>query len=319
METVIREKRQEISTKKPTKISWRKKVQQNWELYLFVLPCLIWFIIFKYIPMYGIQLAFKQYIPTQGIWGSPWVGFDHFIRFFQSYQFWTLIKNTLGLSFWSLVFTFPVPIIIALLINQLTRERFKKFIQTIIYAPHFISTVVLVGILFIFLSPNSGIINHLIVFFGGKPILFMAEPNWFKPLYILSSLWQETGWATIIYLAALAGVSPALHEAAIMDGANKWRRIWHVDIPSIRPTIIILLILAFGNIMNVGFEKAFLMQTDLNKPASVIIPTYVYEVGLQRAQYSFAAAIGLFNSIINMIMLLTVNRIVRKLGGNSIW
>lgn len=319
VETVIGDKQQEIITSKQTKSSWRKKVQQNWELYLFVLPCLIWFIIFKYIPMYGIQLAFKQYIPTEGIWGSPWIGLDHFIRFFQSFQFWTLIKNTVGLSFWSLVFTFPIPIFIALLLNQLTRERYKKFVQTIIYAPHFISTVVLVGILFIFLSPNNGIINHLIVLFGGEPILFMAEPDWFKPLYILSSLWQETGWATIIYLAALAGVSPALHEAAIMDGANKWQRIWHVDIPSIRPTIIILLILAFGNIMNVGFEKAFLMQTDLNKSASAIIPTYVYEVGLQRAQYSFAAAIGLFNSIINMIMLLTVNRLVKKLGGNSIW
>lgn len=269
--------------------------------------------------MYGIQLAFKNYIPTEGIWGSPWVGLKHFTRFFESYQFWTLIENTISLSFWSLVFTFPVPIIIALLLNQLTSERYKKFVQTVIYAPHFISTVVLVGILFVFLSPNSGIVNHLIVLFGGEPILFMAEPGWFKPLYIISGLWQETGWATIIYLAALAGVSPALHEAAIMDGANKWQRIWHVDIPSIRPTIIILLILAFGNVMNVGFEKAFLMQTDLNKSASAIIPTYVYEVGLQRAQYSFAAAIGLFNSVINLIMLLTVNRLVKKLGGNSLW
>lgn len=319
METILTKKQAGVRAVIPTKIPWQKKVMRNWELYIFVLPCLLWFIIFKYVPMYGIQLAFKQYIPTEGIWGSPWIGFEHFTRFFESYQFWTLIKNTIGLSFWSLVFTFPVPIIVALLLNQLTGERYKKFVQTVIYAPHFISTVVLVGILFVFLSPNSGIVNHLIVLFGGKPILFMAEPNWFQPLYIISSLWQETGWATIIYLAALAGVSPALHEAAIMDGANKWQRIWHVDIPSIRPTIVILLILAFGNVMNVGFEKAFLMQTDLNKSASAIIPTYVYEVGLQRAQYSFAAAIGLFNSVINLIMLLTVNRLVKKLGGNSLW
>lgn len=292
---------------------------RNWELYLFVLPCLLWFIVFKYVPMYGIQLAFKQYIPTEGIWGSPWIGFQHFTRFFESYQFWTLIKNTLSLSLWAFIFTFPVPIIVALLLNQLTSERYKKFVQTVIYAPHFISTVVLVGILFVFLSPTSGIVNHLIVLFGGEPILFMARPEWFKPLYVISGLWQETGWATIIYLAALAGVSPALHEAAIMDGANKWQRIWHVDIPGIRPTIVILLILAIGNIMNIGFEKAYLMQTDLNKSASAIIPTYVYEIGLQRAQYSFAAAIGLFNSVINLIMLLLVNRIVRKLGGNSLW
>jgi putative aldouronate transport system permease protein len=319
LETILTKKQQGTEVMIPTKIPWQKKVMRNWELYLFVLPCLIWFIIFKYVPMYGIQLAFKNYIPTEGIWGSPWVGLKHFTRFFESYQFWTLIENTISLSFWSLVFTFPVPIIIALLLNQLTSERYKKFIQTVIYAPHFISTVVLVGILFVFLSPNSGIVNHLIVLFGGEPILFMAEPGWFRPLYIISGLWQETGWATIIYLAALAGVSPALHEAAIMDGANKMQRIWHVDIPSIRPTIIILLILAFGNVMNVGFEKAFLMQTDLNKSASAIIPTYVYEVGLQRAQYSFAAAIGLFNSVINLIMLLTVNRLVKKLGGNSLW
>ncbi len=292
---------------------------RNWELYLFVLPCLLWFVVFKYVPMYGIQLAFKQYIPTEGIWGSPWIGFQHFTRFFESYQFWTLIQNTLSLSLWAFIFTFPVPIIVALLLNQLTSERYKKFVQTVIYAPHFISTVVLVGILFVFLSPTSGIVNHLIVLLGGEPILFMARPEWFKPLYVISGLWQETGWATIIYLAALAGVSPALHEAAIMDGANKWQRIWHVDIPGIRPTIVILLILAIGNIMNVGFEKAYLMQTDLNKSASAIIPTYVYEIGLQRAQYSFAAAIGLFNSVINLIMLLMVNRIVRKLGGNSLW
>ncbi|MBN3555720.1 sugar ABC transporter permease [Fictibacillus nanhaiensis] len=317
MELLLNKEKQVVVV--PRKTTRRKKIMRNWELYLFVLPCLLWFIVFKYVPMYGIQLAFKQYIPTEGIWGSPWIGFQHFTRFFESYQFWTLIKNTLSLSLWAFIFTFPVPIIVALLLNQLTSERYKKFVQTVIYAPHFISTVVLVGILFVFLSPTSGIVNHLIVLFGGEPILFMARPEWFKPLYVISGLWQETGWATIIYLAALAGVSPALHEAAIMDGANKWQRIWHVDIPGIRPTIVILLILAIGNIMNIGFEKAYLMQTDLNKSASAIIPTYVYEIGLQRAQYSFAAAIGLFNSVINLIMLLLVNRIVRKLGGNSLW
>ncbi|MET3728085.1 putative aldouronate transport system permease protein [Fictibacillus halophilus] len=317
MEISLNKKKQVVVV--PKKMTRRKKVMRNWELYLFVLPCLLWFVVFKYVPMYGIQLAFKQYIPTEGIWGSPWIGFQHFTRFFESYQFWTLIQNTLSLSLWAFIFTFPVPIIVALLLNQLTSERYKKFVQTVIYAPHFISTVVLVGILFVFLSPTSGIVNHLIVLLGGEPILFMARPEWFKPLYVISGLWQETGWATIIYLAALAGVSPALHEAAIMDGANKWQRIWHVDIPGIRPTIVILLILAIGNIMNVGFEKAYLMQTDLNKSASAIIPTYVYEIGLQRAQYSFAAAIGLFNSVINLIMLLMVNRIVRKLGGNSLW
>ena len=191
--------------------------------------------------------------------------------------------------------------------------------QTVIYAPHFISTVVLVGMLHVFLSPNSGIVNHLISFFGGDPILFMADAGWFRPLYILSGIWQETGFATIIYLAALAGVSPELHEAAVMDGASKWKRILNVDIPGILPTIIILLVLSLGNIMSVGFEKAFLMQSDLNYDTSNILPTYVYQMGIQKAQYSFSAAIGLFNSILNIILLVIVNRIAKKLTETSLW
>lgn len=295
------------------------QVKRNYELYLFLLPILLVYLVFKYYPMYGVQIAFKDFSPSQGIWGSEWVGFKHFIDFFDSYNFWTIISNTLTLSFLSLVFGFPAPVIIAILLNQMLGKRYKKFIQTVIYAPHFISTVVLVGMLNVFLSPNSGIVNHLITLFGGEPILFMANEGWFRPLYILSGIWQETGFSTIIYLAALAVVNPELHEAAIMDGASKWKRVWYVDIPGILPTIVILLILALGNIMSIGFEKAFLMQSDLNYATSNIIPTYVYELGIQKAQYSFSTAVGLFNSVINIILIVTVNRVARKLTETSLW
>lgn len=306
----------DIQTKKKKK--WYKKVAQNYELYLLLTPALIYFIIFHYVPMYGILIAFKDYMPGLGILGSPWVGFEHFIRFFDSYQFWTLIRNTVSLSLLQLIFGFPLPIIIALMLNQLMHERYKKFVQTVIYAPHFISVVVLIGMVFVFFS-SDGLVNNIITIIGGEPVSFLASPEWFQPLYIGSGLWQETGWACIIYLAALAGVNPEIHEAAIVDGANKWQRILHVDIPAIVPTAVILLILSIGNIMNLGFEKAYLLQTPLNSDASEIIPTYVYKMGLQQAQYSFAAAIGLFNAVINLILLWAVNRAAKKVGSSGIW
>ncbi|KAF6628228.1 MULTISPECIES: ABC transporter permease [Paenibacillus] len=306
------------STIKPNRNIWNQ-IKRDYELYLFLLPIIIIYLVFKYYPMYGIQIAFKDFSPSRGIWGSEWVGFKHFIDFFDSYNFWTIMTNTLTLSILSLVFSFPAPIIIAIMLNQMLAKRYKKIVQTVIYAPHFISTVVLVGMLNVFLSPNSGIVNHIITLFGGDPIMFLADEGWFRPLYILSGVWQETGFATIIYLAALAGVNPELHEAAIMDGASKWKRVMHVDIPSILPTIVILLILALGNIMGIGFEKAFLMQNDLNYATSNIIPTYVYEIGIQKAQYSFSTAIGLFNSVVNIILIVTVNRIAKKLTETSLW
>jgi len=303
---------------KSNRTTW-SRIKRDYELYLFLLPIVLIYLLFRYYPMYGVQIAFKEFSPSQGIWGSNWVGFQHFIDFFNAYNFWTIITNTLTLSFLSLIFSFPAPIIIAIMLNQMMGKKFKKFIQTVIYAPHFISIVVLVGMMNVFLSPNSGIINHIITWFGGQPILFMADEDWFRPLYILSGVWQETGFATIIYLAALAGVNPELHEAATMDGASKWKRIWHVEIPGILPTIVILLILALGNIMSIGFEKAFLMQNDLNYATSNIIPTYVYELGIQKAQYSFSTAVGLFNSVINIILIVAVNRIAKKMTETSLW
>lgn len=297
--------------------TWRA-ILVNYQLYLFLLPTLVYFIIFKYLPMYGVQIAFKDFIATDGIWGSPWVGFKHFERFFNSFQFWTLLKNTLFLSVYSLVVSFPLPIVLALFLNQFKRERYKRLVQTIIYAPTFISTVVLVGMLYVFLAPN-GLISNLVKLAGGHPVLYMARPEWFPTLYVLSGAWAGTGFATIVYLAALAGVDPALHEAAIIDGANIWQRIRHIDIPTIMPTIVILLILAVGNIMNVGFEKVLLMQTSLNLSTSQVIQTYVYDAGVLRAQYSFSAAVGLFNSLINLILLVTFNQVAKKLGETSLW
>lgn len=296
-----------------------KKMKVNWELYLLMLLPVAYFILFKYLPMYGVQIAFKDFSASKGIWGSEWVGLEHFQRFFEAYNFWPIIKNTVYLSVLNLLITFPIPIIIAILLNQLRRNKLKRFIQTIIYAPYFISTVVLVGMMFVFLSPNSGLVNHIIVAFGGEPILFTGESVWFRPMYIFSTMWQETGFACVIYLAALAGIDPYLHEAAVVDGANKWQRIRFIDLPGITPTIVILFILAVGNLMNIGFEKAFLMQTDLNKATSEIIPTYVYTVGIQRGLYSFSVAISFFNAIINLILLIFVNRVAKKVSGSSLF
>lgn len=288
---------------------------------MLISPVLAYFIIFEYIPMYGVQIAFKNFVATKGIWGSSWVGMRHFERFFDSYFFWRLITNTLGVSLYQLVVGFPVPIILALMINEVKQSRifFKKIVQTITYAPHFLSTVVLVGIVVMFLAPETGMINKLIVLFGGQPISFITEPAWFKTIYVGSGVWQQMGWSSIIYLAALAGIDPQLHEAAKVDGATRLQRIWHVNLPGIMPTIVILLILNMGSIMGVGFEKVFLMQNDLNLESSEVISTYVYKSGIIQAQYSFSAAIGLFNSIINFTLLILVNFAAKRMNQTSLW
>ncbi|AYB42929.1 ABC transporter permease [Paenibacillus lautus] len=307
-----------VSETKRKRFMWNR-ILRNWQLYALISPVIAYYVLFQYVPMYGIQIAFKDFIATQGIWGSPWVGFEHFDRFFNSYYFWRLIKNTLGIGLYSLAVGFPIPIILALLMNEVRAERFKKFVQTITYAPHFLSTVVVVGMMMIFLSPRYGIINHFIEMVGGQPINFMTEPSWFKSLYVLSDIWQTMGWSSIIYLAALAGIDNQLHEAARVDGATRLQRIWHINIPGIMPTIIILLILNMGSIMGIGFEKVLLMQNNLNMESSDIIATYVYRMGIQNAEYSFSAAIGLFNSVINFILLVVVNFISKRVSETSLW
>lgn len=294
-------------------------MKRHWQLYILILPALIYFLIFCYAPMYGIQLAFKDYNALLGITKSPWVGFDHFIRFFRSYQFEKLLKNTISLSLWQLILGFPIPVILALSLNYARNAKFKRFVQTITYAPHFISIVVLVGMLNIFFAIKGGIVNQIITAFGGEAILFMGKEKYFQPLFVGSGIWQNMGWNAIIYLATLSGVSPELHEAAVMDGASKLKRVLHIDIPSILPTIIIMLILNFGQLMGIGFEKAYLMQNSLNMGKSEIIATYVYKIGLIDAQYGFATAVGLFNSIINFILLIVVNKISSKISETSLW
>jgi putative aldouronate transport system permease protein len=279
----------------------------------------LYVVLFKYWPMYGAQIAFRNYNPALGFSGSPWVGLDHFTRFIGSFQFERLMVNTLGLNALGLLLAFPVPIVLALVVNQLQSERFKKFTQTVLYSPSFISVVVVVGMIHLLFSPRAGIVNNAIEAFGGTPVFFMGSPDWFRPLYVGSDIWQNAGFSMIVYLAALTAIDPSLHEAARVDGANKWQRVRHIDIPGILPVITILFILAIGNLFNLGFEKVLLMQTDLNLPASEVIQTYVYKAGLQQAQFSYSAAIGLFNSLINLVLLLTFNWVARRANQSSLW
>ncbi|MBO2944373.1 sugar ABC transporter permease [Paenibacillus sp. F411] len=294
------------------------KAMKNWELYLLLLPTLIYFIVFQYGPMYGLQIAFKDFSAIKGIMDSPWVGFKHFVRFFESYSFEMILWNTLKISLYELA-VFPIPIIMALLINQLVNTKFKKLVQTITYAPHFISVVVIIGMLQLFLSPRNGLVNHLLQALGMESVYFLGEPGWFTSIFVFSGLWQNAGWGTIIYLAALTSISPDLHEAAVVDGASKLKRILYIDIPGIMPTIIILLILNVGSFLTVGFQKIYLMQNPLNIEAAEVIQTYVYKSGLVGAQFSYSAAIGLFNNVANFILLVTMNKIAKKAGQSSLW
>ncbi|GBG11462.1 sugar ABC transporter permease [Paenibacillus agaridevorans] len=298
-------------------IALSKNVRKYWQLYVFIVPALAYFIVFHYIPIYGAQIAFKNYSAVKGIWGSAWIGFDHFERFFNSYYFKLLLTNTLQINLYQLAL-FPVSIIVALSIHEVTRARFKRFVQLVTYAPHFISVVVISGMILVFLDPSSGIVNTIIKALGGESISFITEPGWFKSIYVLSGEWQNLGWGAIIYLAALAGINPELHEAAQIDGASRWQRIFHINVPGIMPTIIILFILNLGSFMNVGFEKIYLLQNPLNMESSEVIQTHVYKSGLLQAQYSYTAAIGLFNNAINFAILLTFNRLARR-SGNSLW
>ncbi|MGG4205706.1 ABC transporter permease subunit [Paenibacillus jamilae] len=286
---------------------------RNYILYLFLLPSIILTVIFKYVPMYGSIIAFKNFSPRKGILGSEWVGFEHFQRFLSSPNFYDILMNTLKLSAYGLILGFPVPIILALMLNLIRGAKLKKNIQLIVYAPNFISVVVVAGMLFVFLSP-AGIVNALVTTFTGKPISFMTDPAYFRTVYILSGIWQTAGWSSIIYVATLANVDPQLHDAATIDGASLMKRIFHIDLPALKPVMAVLFILAAGGIMSIGYEKAYLMQTALNTPTSEIIATYVYKVGLQSGDYAYSTAIGLFNSVINVVLLIFVNTVVKKLN-----
>ena len=314
----------EIPTKPSNRNSFafraRRDWQRNWELYVIIIPVLIYFILFQYKPMYGALIAFKNYKPALGFFGSPWVGLDNFTRFFTSPFFGRLVRNTLLLSFELLLFGFPAPIILALLINEVHHEGFKKSVQTLTYLPHFISTVVMVGIMLILLSPSNGIYGNLARVLGVQnPVNIMGEASAFQHVYVWSDVWQHAGWDSIIYIAALAAVDPSLYEAATVDGASKIQRLWHIDVPFLIPTAVILLIMRAGNVMNLGFEKVYLMQNPLNTSISEVISTYVYKIGMISNQYSLSAAVNLFNTVINFVLLLLVNGFSKKLGDTSLW
>jgi putative aldouronate transport system permease protein len=290
------------------------------QLYIFILLPIIYLLIFAYYPMFGVQIAFKNFTPVRGIWGSPWVGFNHFINFFNSYYFQRVMVNTIVLSIYTILAGFPLPIVFALMLNIVRNEKYKKIIQTVTYVPHFISTVVLVGMLATLFNPLSGAYGSIYQYLhnGQYPAAIYGIAASFRHFYVWSGVWQQLGWNTIIYIAALAAVNPELHEAAEIDGANRWKRIIHIDFPAILPTAVILFILQFGSLMSIGYEKVLLMQTNLNLQASEIISTYVYKVGLQSgSNYSSATAIGLFNSIINLFLLMSVNRLTRRMSGGD--
>lgn len=297
----------------------KRTITREWQLYLLALPAVIYLFLFHYVPMYGVQIAFKDFVAIKGIEGSPWVGFKHFERFFSTYMFERAFSNTLILSFMGLLIGFPVPIILALLLNQLPGKKFKKTVQTVTYAPHFISLVVIVGMMTLLFSPNTGIVNKALVQLGGQKTNFMGEAKYFRWMYVLSGVWQSAGWGSIIYLAALSSVDMGLYEAARMDGCSRFGLVLHIDIPSIIPTCVIMFIMEMGRLMSLGYQKAYLMQNDLNLSVSEIIDTYTYKVGLINNKFSYSSAIGLFTSVVNIILLVGANTLSRKVTEESLW
>lgn len=292
---------------------------RDYQIYLILLPSLALVILFSYVPMYGILIAFKNFRLRSGILGSPWAGFRHFVRFLTMEQFWTIFRNTLSISLYSLAVGFPLPIILAIMLNECKCVKFKKTVQMISYAPYFISTVVVCGMILLFTNRSHGIINNVIETLGGDRINFMIEPQWFQTVYVISGLWQGLGFSSIIYIAALSGVDVQLVEASVLDGANRFQKIWHVDLPSIAPTIIVLLIFNVGSLLSVGYEKIYLLQNDLNMETSDVISTYVYRVGLVDSQFSYTTAIGLFNSVVGLVLLILINHITKLISGTSLW
>ena len=301
--------------------AWKRSLKKYWQLYLLLIPVIAYYVIFKYIPMVGAQIAFRNFKFSKGIWGSPWVGLKHFERFFSNYSSTDIILNTFVLSGLSLVFCFPFPIIIALIFNEIRTAAFKKSIQTITYAPHFISTIVVVGMMMAICSPSTGVINKLLValHLTDEPLYLMGESKYFRFMYIISDIWKDSGWNAIIFVSALAAIDISLYEAAKVDGASRWQQLIHITLPSILPTIIIMLILKCGHVLNIGFEKVYAMQTDLNLSVSEVISTYTYKLGLEKLQYDYATAIGLFNSVINFALLLIVNKVSKSLTETSLW
>lgn len=296
-----------------------RDVKRNYILYIMIAPVVAYYVIFCYWPMYGIQIAFRDFIPRLGFFGSPWVGLDHFKRFFSSYNFLTLLGNTLKLSIYGLLVSFPIPILFALLLNYLPGKGFRKTVQTISYAPNFISMVVMCGMITIFLYPDTGVINQVIKSLGGESVDFLSNPKYFRSIFVWTGVWQTMGFSAIMYISALSGVDYEMHEAAIIDGANKLQRIRYIDMPSIMPTASIMLIFALSGIMGVDFQKVLLLQNSLNMSVSDVLSTYVYRVGILDSDYGYSTAVGLFNSVCSVILLIASNAIVKKKTSSGLW
>lgn len=297
----------------------KRSFQRHWQLYILMLLPVMYFVIFKYVPMLGAVIAFKDYNVVQGIMDSPWVGWKHFENFFNNPVAWNLIKNTFFLSIYQIAVTFPLPILLALALNEIKDGIFKRSVQMFTYAPYFISTVVIVSMIILMLSPRTGIVNNLMEAVGLDAVNFLGQSDMFRSIFVWSDAWQITGYSAIIYLAALAGIDKQQYEAAKIDGASRLQKIWNIDIPGIMPTIVIILILNFGNLMAIGFEKVYLLQNPLNLGTSEILQTYVYKMGIINADFSFATAVGLFNSVINLVLLIIVNTIAKRVSGNGLW
>jgi putative aldouronate transport system permease protein len=301
---------------------FRQRLNELWKyrwLYLFMLPGLLYFILFKYVPLWGLIIAFQKYQPYLGVMKSPWVGLENFRRFFGMTEFWMLFRNTIIIGAYNLLFFFPITIILALLLNEVRKEIVKRFVQTLIYVPHFLSWVVIVGICYVLLSTDGGVINQIIAAFGHKPVEFLTSTEWFRPLIVLQVIWKEAGWGTIIFLAALAGVNLHLYEAARMDGANRFQLLWHVTLPSIRSVIVILFILRLGSFLDLGFEQIFLMLNAINREVGEVFDTYVYRVGLQQGQFSYSTAVGLFKSVVGLVLVLIANKVAKWFGEEGIY
>lgn len=310
-------------TKTIKSISWGKvlfkKLWKNRYLYLLILPAVVYYLVFKYAPMYGLQIAFREFRPRLGISGGDWVGLKYFKEFFASAYFGRLIKNTVGISLYTIAVGFPIPIVLALLLNEVRNKYFKKSMQTLVYLPHFISTVVVVGIINAILSPSSGLLNTLVEALGGTPIHFMAEAKYFKTIYVISDIWQSAGYGSIIYLAALTSIDPSLYEAATVDGASKWKKMIYITIPCLIPTIIIMLILRMGSVFSIGYEKIMLMYNPSTYQTADVISTYVYRRAFENGDYSFSTAVDLFNGVINFTILVIFNKLSKKFSDVSLW
>jgi putative aldouronate transport system permease protein len=294
-------------------------LRRDWQIYVMLLPTVIWLLLFLYKPMYGLQIAFKDYSLFRGIADSPWIGFEHFETLFQSDQFLRAVRNTVIISAYSLLIGFPVPIILALMFNEVLNQRFRKVAQTIVYLPHFISSVIIAGIVITAFSPSAGIVNTILGWFGLEPVYFLTQPEWFRPIFVGTTIWQEAGFQSIVYLAAIAGVSPTLYESAVVDGASRWQMMWKITLPSILPTIIIMLIIRIGNLMEVSFEMIILLYQPATYETADVVNTYIYRAGIQGGQYDIAAAAGLFNAVVAFVLVIGANALSRRYSRTSLW